>query len=177
MEHQAARRAGCRFFHRRVLRRDGREHVGTDGDVGPAMASLATCTSQAFSSVAISAKVSATLPAVTSRPWLRRIRIGFCPMLASSRGFSAASVVAFEVVIGHAPVQQRRVEVVVAQARTHATAMPAVVWVCAMQWASARAAWMALWITKPATFTGCGEASSLRPSTSILTRLRAVTSL
>jgi hypothetical protein len=35
---------------------------------------------------------------------------------------------------------------------------------------------MALWITKPAGFTGNGEASSLFPARSILTRLEAVIS-
>src|SRR6478609_7114775 len=37
-----------------------------------------------------------------------------------------------------------------------ATAQPDLVWVCRTQWASGRAAWMALRMTKPAGLTGWG---------------------
>jgi len=56
------------------------------------------------------------------------------------------------------------------------TATPAGVWVCSTQVTSSRAAWIALWMTKPAGLMGCGLSSSLRPWRSTLTRLPAVIS-
>ena len=44
------------------------------------------------------------------------------------------------------------------------TATPFRVWVWSTHLASWRAAWMALWMTKPAGFTGNGESSTLLPS-------------
>jgi hypothetical protein len=44
------------------------------------------------------------------------------------------------------------------------------------QAASSRAAWIALWIVKPAGFTSCGLADTLRPSRSIFTSDEAVIS-
>ncbi|MNL44225.1 hypothetical protein D3C87_1667860 [compost metagenome] len=41
-----------------------------------------------------------------------------------------------------------------------ATAHPDLVWVCSTHCASSRAPWMALWITKPAGFTGYGDGST-----------------
>ncbi|MCY1412836.1 hypothetical protein D9M71_282540 [compost metagenome] len=57
-----------------------------------------------------------------------------------------------------------------------ATAQPARVWVCSTHWASSRAAWMALWMTKPAGLTLYGVGSTGWPSRSIFTRLEAVIS-
>ena len=54
--------------------------------------------------------------------------------------------------------------------------MPARVCEWNTQAASGRAWWMALWITKPALCTLCGEPSTLLPSRSILTKLEAVIS-
>ena len=57
------------------------------------------------------------------------------------------------------------------------TAMPAGVWVWATQSTSCRAAWMALWMTKPARFTPYSVAlNRILPSRSIFSRLEAVIS-
>ncbi len=56
------------------------------------------------------------------------------------------------------------------------TATPFSVWVCRTHLASCRAAWIALWITKPAGFTSKGESSIFWPLRSIFTRLEAVIS-
>jgi len=56
------------------------------------------------------------------------------------------------------------------------TATPARVWVCSTHCASGRASCTALWITKPAGFTGKGVSCSLLQAMSTLTRLLAVIS-
>ncbi len=59
--------------------------------------------------------------------------------------------------------------------------MPAVVWTCITQCASGMPRWIAAWTVKPAGLTGQRDGaaafSTTRPSTSIRTRLDAVTSL
>ena len=61
---------------------------------------------------------------------------------------------------------------------TAAIAMPEREWVCITTWCrSLWAMWTAEWMTKPAWFTPYGLSTSiLFPSTSIFTRLEAVTS-
>ena len=56
------------------------------------------------------------------------------------------------------------------------TATPARLCVCSTQAASSRAAWMQLWMVKPAGFTGNGESLSLLHCMSTLMRLDAVIS-
>ncbi|MCY1550598.1 hypothetical protein D9M68_868650 [compost metagenome] len=56
------------------------------------------------------------------------------------------------------------------------TAMPSAVWVCSTQPTSGRASWMALWMMKPAGLISNGDANSLLPCISTLTRLEAVIS-
>ena len=51
--------------------------------------------------------------------------------------------------------------------------MPVVVCVCMTQCACSIAPWIALWITKPARFTGHFDSRTGLPSTSISTRLEA----
>ena len=54
--------------------------------------------------------------------------------------------------------------------------MPFSAWVCITHCASWRAAWIALWIVKPAGLTANSDSSSLLPCASILIRLDAVIS-
>ena len=55
--------------------------------------------------------------------------------------------------------------------------MPVVVCVCITQCALATLPWIALWMTKPARFTGHFDSRTGLPSMSISTRLDAVISL
>jgi hypothetical protein len=54
--------------------------------------------------------------------------------------------------------------------------MPARVWVCTTQVTSSRAAWIALWIVKPAALKMSSVGSTTLPSRSILMRRDAVIS-
>ncbi|MNL50260.1 hypothetical protein D3C87_1732620 [compost metagenome] len=117
------------------------------------------------------------LPTVSS-PWLRSIRKLASPKSACRRGFSSsrnatpsyswyASEPSTKVLcwlMGSTP------------PFCALTATPARVWVCSTQPASGRASCTALWMTKPAGFTGKGESCSLVHCMSTLIRLDAVIS-